>query len=160
MHQPRVIATLRQHPCDNVFLADVRLCDVLDRDAFCLSEGCSAIPHEISQRHGELRVVEDADAPGIKEPRHAICVAYTRQRPSDHHPVIAGQNPSDPLTVALNQRLAHVSPYRPEAWAVDYTRPFGSGSAGLGHQACMPSFGLCPSNPCSRSPLRRWKRGR
>src|SRR5215469_7985488 len=113
MHQAGVIAALRQHLCHNVFLADMRLGDVLDRDPCRSCEGYGTLPYAIPQRHCELRVVEDADPTGVEKPRHALGIADTGQRPGDHHPVVARQDPSYLPTVALDQRLAHTSPRHP-----------------------------------------------
>ena len=84
--------------------------DVLDRDPGFGRQRCRALPHPIAQRLGKLRVIEDADAVGIEKPRHPLGVADHRQRPGDHHPVVAGQHPGYPIVIAFRQRLAHGIP--------------------------------------------------
>ena len=56
-----MIAALLQHPRDNRFLANVALGDVLDCHPRLGGQRCRALSHTVSQRHRELRVVEDAD---------------------------------------------------------------------------------------------------
>ena len=87
--QPRVIAALLEDPRDHILLADIALADVLDRQPRLGSQRCRAVSHTVSQRFGELRVVEDTDTPGSEIPRHPIRVAHPRQRPGDHHAVVA-----------------------------------------------------------------------
>ena len=84
--------------------------EVLDGDPGLGGQRCRTLAHPIAQRHGKLRVVEDADAVGIEKPGHPLGIANRRQRPGDHHPVVAGQHPGDPVVVALRQRLAHAAP--------------------------------------------------
>lgn len=50
MHQAGVIGALRQHLCHNVFLADMRLGDVLDRDAYRGCEEYGTLPYAIPQQ--------------------------------------------------------------------------------------------------------------
>jgi hypothetical protein len=103
VHQARMVATLLKHARHNIFLADMRLGDVLDQDPSLGGQRRRTLAHPIAQRLGEVRVVEDADATGIEIPSHPCGVAHYGQRPSDHQPVVARQHPGNPIVVALRQ---------------------------------------------------------
>ena len=110
MHQTRVVATLPEHARNNIFLADMRLGDVLDGNARLSGQRYRTVTHAVTQRLGKFRVVEDADAFGIQISGHPGGIAHHRQRPGDHQSVVARQHPGDPVVVAIRQRLAHVAP--------------------------------------------------
>jgi hypothetical protein len=61
VHQTKVVTALRDNARDNIFLADVRLADVIDRISRRGSQRGRAVSHPLMQLHRELRVVEDAD---------------------------------------------------------------------------------------------------
>ena len=62
----------------------------------------------------------------------SIRVAHPRKRFRDHHPVVAGQHPRDLLVVAPPVLGSCSLPPDETPTMADYTRPIGSGSAGLG----------------------------
>ena len=89
MNQAWTLAMLLKHAGDNVFLADMRLGDVLDAHPRLGSQRRRPLAHTITQRHRKLRIVEDADAPGVEKSGHPRGIADHRQRPCDHHAVVA-----------------------------------------------------------------------
>ena len=89
VHQAGVVATLFKHSCDDIFLADMRLADMLYGHSRLGGQCRRALAHTFTQRLGKFGVVEDADAPGIEISGHPRGVAHHRQRPGDHQPVIA-----------------------------------------------------------------------
>jgi hypothetical protein len=131
VHQTGAIATLAEHARDNVFLADMRLGEVLDGDARLSGQRCRTVTHAVAQRLGKFGVIENANALGIQISGHPGGIANHRQRPGDHQSVVARQHPGDPVVVAFRQRLAHASPRR-QCRKGGYIRLAGSGSAGLG----------------------------
>ena len=69
VHQARDVATLRKHARDHIFLADMRLADVLDlTPPASAASDARSLAHAIAQRLGEVRVVEDADALALRYP--------------------------------------------------------------------------------------------
>ena len=77
MHQTRVIAALRQHPGNDVFLADMVLGDVLDAHTRLRCQRRRAFPHTLPQRCREVRVVENANTSGINKSGHPLSIAIT-----------------------------------------------------------------------------------
>ena len=100
---------------------------------------------------GKFRVVEDADPSGIQVTGHPVGIANPRQRPGDHHPVVARQHPGNPVVVALRQRLRSCSPPASAPQELAYTRLIGSGSAGLGRSCQVyDDFVATKSRPLRR----------
>ena len=50
VHQTRVVATLAEHPRNNIFLADMRLGDVLDGNARLSGQRYRTVTHAVTQR--------------------------------------------------------------------------------------------------------------
>jgi hypothetical protein len=119
--QPRVIAALLQHVLNHRFLADMALGDVLDRHPGPGRQRRGGVPHTISQRLREGRVIEDFDPGGIQKSGHPIRVADRRQGSRDHHTVIARQDARYPIVVTLRQTLAHGIPQAGDRIARDDT---------------------------------------
>jgi hypothetical protein len=82
-------AALLQDPGDHGLLTDVLVADMLNGYARFSGQCRSLLADAVAQRFGKPGVVEDADVVGLEEPRHPFRVADRRQRPGDHHPVIA-----------------------------------------------------------------------
>ena len=107
VHQPWMPAARRQHLGHHVFLADMRLGNVLDP---CPLLGCQllrAFPNPIAQRLGKARVVEDPNPIGVQKARHARRVADPRQRTRNHNPVVAGQHSMQAPLISLRQHPHH-----------------------------------------------------
>jgi hypothetical protein len=114
---------------------------------------CRRIAKTVPQGLREVRVIEDADPVGKQKPRHPLIVTNCRQRPGDDHSVIAGQDTSNPVVVALGQRLAHDIPRRVTV-SCGMFKLIGSGWSGLGILDPAPRHRRCQVTP-GRPPLDR-----
>jgi len=104
MHQAGMVAADGEHLGDDVLLAEMVLGNVFDGNAGSLSQCGSAVAHAITKRFGKSPIVEDADLPRRKKPRHSLRIAGPRQRAGDDDPVVAGEHPCEALPVALRQQ--------------------------------------------------------
>ena len=107
VHQPRIVASAREHLGHDVFLADVGLVDMLDLDAGLAT--CFQRPRTdtLTQRFGTARVVKDADPARVKKARHAARVAHPRQRAGNDDSVVARQYPCHAVPVTLREYQRH-----------------------------------------------------
>src|SRR5580704_2762005 len=131
MHQAGMIPPLGQYLGDHLFLANVALGDVLDRNPSLARNRRSPLTHPIAQRHGELRVVENAYALRIKNVGHASRKARPRKRSRDQNSIVAGQHTRDMLAIPFRQRTSHPASPPPSTLSSMITL-FGSGFAGFG----------------------------
>jgi hypothetical protein len=107
----------------------------------------------LRQTRRPLYAILDTEIPG-----HPVRITDAGQRPGNYHAVVARQHSGDPIVVTLRQRLAHAVP--PPDDTLDregYTKPIGSGSAGLGHTACActPSASEISPSTLHRATRRR-----
>ena len=70
----------------------------------------------------------------MEEPGHPGCVADRRKCPGYHHPIVAGQDPGNPVVIAIHKCACHSTLDCRGVGSGCYIL-FGSGSAGLGQEA-------------------------
>src|SRR5580700_6863649 len=131
MHQAGMIPPLGQYLGDHLFLANVALGDVLDRNPSLARNRRRPLTHPIPQRHAELRVDENAYALRIKNVGHASRKARPWKRSRDQNSIVAGQHTRDMLTITFRQRTSHPASPPPSTLSSMITL-FGSGFAGFG----------------------------
>src|SRR5580700_4836265 len=143
MHQAGMIPPLGQYLGDHLFLANVALGDVLDRNPSLARNRRRPLTHPIPQRHAELRVDENAYALRIKNVGHASRKARPWKRSRDQNSIVAGQHTRDMLTIAFRQRPRHAGLLPPHA--LRYNNPvwfrlrrLREGEAGV-DSACRPA---------------------
>jgi len=131
---PRLVGRAGFHDRDHMDqsrMIAMRLGDVLNRHTSRSRQCLSVRPDAFMQRLDKARIAKDADLLGVQAARHACRVARARQRAGNHYPVIAGQNPRDPVMVALKKRCVHGNLHF--TWQTCFCfNLFGSGSFGLG----------------------------
>jgi hypothetical protein len=110
MHQSRMIAAPLKHFGHDLFLADVRLGNGLNRNPRRRRQLLSATPDRIAQRLGKARVVEYPNPSRLQKCRHARRVAYLRQRARHQNPVIAGEHSVQAFPIAIDQIPPHLRP--------------------------------------------------
>ena len=108
-----MIPSLGKYLGDHLFLANVALGDVLDRNPSLASNRRRLLTHPITQRRRKLRIVENADPLRIKKVGHAPCKARPWKRSSNQNTIVAGQHTCDMLTIAFRQRPRHLCPRPP-----------------------------------------------
>jgi hypothetical protein len=142
MHQAGMIPPLVQYLGDHLFLANVALGDVLDRNPSLARNRRCLLTHSITQRRSKLRVVENAYALRIKNVGHAPRKARPWKRPGNQNTIVAGQHTRDMLAIPFRQRTSHPASPTSSAFSPMITL-FGSGFAGFG----------CAKSPCQAPAL-------
>jgi hypothetical protein len=126
-----MIPPLGQYLGDHLFLANVALGDVLDRNPRLARDRRRLLTHSITQRHGELRVVENAYALRIKNVGHASREARSGKRSGNQDTIEAGQYTCKMFAIPFRQQTRHCR-LSPHHQPPDMLSLFGSGFAGFG----------------------------
>ncbi|MDP2753454.1 MAG: hypothetical protein Q8P40_03595, partial [Nitrospirota bacterium] len=93
MHQARGVTACGQYACDQFFLANVALADVLNFNPRLGTGLMRPLTNPVTQGLGKLRVVKNTDALLVQKARHALRVARARQRTYDNDSIKTGQHP-------------------------------------------------------------------
>ena len=99
--EPRMVASRLDHCGHHFLFTDVFFCHEVNLYATVLSQGLRVQAAALTQRFDKLRVVEDADAFGVQEARHAFGIRNPRQCAHDEDSVVAGQDAAHALGVAF-----------------------------------------------------------
>jgi hypothetical protein len=108
MHQAGMIPPLGQYFGDHLFLANMALGDVLDRNPRLARNRRRLLTHSITQRRGKLRVVENTYALRIKNVGHAPRKARPWKRSGNQNTIVAGQHTRDMLAIPFRQQPRHL----------------------------------------------------
>ena len=115
VHQARMRPARRQNLGHDIFLTDIVLRDVLNRNAGRGGQRCRRLAHPVAQRRGKLRgIIKDPDTARLEYFGHPLGEARSRQRAGDDNAVVARQNPGEPIMVPIRQKRRHV-PLHPAA---------------------------------------------
>ncbi len=87
------------------FLADVARADILDWDSGFSGQLCRRLAHPLTQRRGDVRIIEDADPVGADKPRHLLGLADGGKSPGHRNSVVTGQNAGNPVVAAFHERV-------------------------------------------------------
>ena len=100
-----MLTSFAENLLDSLFFAEIQTLDELDRQAVFPSQAFGVLPDLVSQRFGELGVVEDPDLTVEELLRHRRRITDLGNHAGDHHPVEARQLAADPAGVALCEKL-------------------------------------------------------
>jgi hypothetical protein len=103
VHQTRCVAAYGQYLGDQIFLADVRLVDMLDVHAGSFADLLRALVDSIAQGLGKARAIEDADAARVQKAGYAPGAAGSGRRAGDDDAVATRQHAVQVRRAALCQ---------------------------------------------------------
>src|SRR4029077_12707619 len=102
-----MIPALGKYLGDHFFFANVALGDVLDRNSGLARNRRRPLAHPITQRRGELRVIENTYTLRIKNVGHAPREARPRKRSGNQNTMVAGQSTRDMFAIPFRQSTRH-----------------------------------------------------